>query len=501
MTIPPRVRVAAWWCTVLGVLLAVSGVADIAGGSTFWGVLAIASGAAFGWRARKLLALDNRARRRTLALLWVWAVPYVLIYAALLAAIIWQNVSALTVITVVVLALVALLIVGGPIAVLQYDRTVKESFASGFVGAHPPAELVGRIRVSSPALEKASSGPLLSVGGLRTHFFTSDGIIKAVDGVNFTVHQGQTLGLVGESGCGKSITSLSIMRLLAKPGRTVAGQILFKGTNLLTLSDEAMEDVRGNDISMIFQEPMTALNPVQQVGDQITDSIRRHLGVSDRVARARVVELFEKVRIPAAKQRVQDYPHQLSGGMRQRVMIAMALACNPKLLIADEPTTALDVTIQAQILALLNDLKKTENMGIIMITHDLGVIAEMADHVSVMYAGKIVEEAPVIDLFTKPQHPYTQGLLASMPSPDKIGQRLNAIKGVVPHPLNLPPGCSFAPRCPHKFEMCDTAFPALDPTDPTHRVACYLYTEGQDERRAEAYPAIAPTHPAVEEAG
>jgi oligopeptide/dipeptide ABC transporter ATP-binding protein len=340
---------------------------------------------------------------------------------------------------------------------------------------------------------------LLHVDNLRTHFFTNDGVVKAVDGISFTVQPGQTLGLVGESGCGKSMTSLSIMRLLSKPGRTVAGRITFMGRNLLELSEEEMEDVRGNDISMIFQEPMTALNPVFKVGDQITDSLTRHFGITDRQARVRVVELFEKVRIPSPKQRVQDYPHQLSGGMRQRVMIAMALACNPRLLIADEPTTALDVTIQAQILALLDELKRTENMGIIMITHDLGVIAEMADTVSVMYAGKIVESASVYDIFAQPKHPYTQGLLASMPSRDKIGKRLNAIQGVVPHPLNLPPGCSFAPRCPHRFEPCDTAFPALDTVGPDHLAACYLYTRKQDEVRGDGEVVIDPTSPLAEE--
>jgi peptide/nickel transport system ATP-binding protein len=235
------------------------------------------------------------------------------------------------------------------------------------------------------------------------------------------------------------------------------------------------------------------------VGDQIRDSLTRHFGISDRQARVRVVELFEKVRIPSPKQRVQDYPHQLSGGMRQRVMIAMALACNPRLLIADEPTTALDVTIQAQILALLDDLKTTENMGIIMITHDLGVIAETADNVCVMYAGKIVESASVYEVFARAKHPYTQGLLASMPSHEKIGKRLNAIHGVVPHPLNLPPGCSFAPRCPHRFDMCDTAFPALDTVAPDHLAACYLYTRKQDEVRGAAEITIDPTSPLAEE--
>ena len=342
---------------------------------------------------------------------------------------------------------------------------------------------------------------VLEVDNLRTHFFTNDGVVKAVDGVTFTVRAGETLGLVGESGCGKSITSLSIMRLLTRPGRTVAGQIRFKGTNLLELPEEEMRRLRGNDVAMIFQEPMTALNPVFRVGEQITEVLRQHLHMSNAQAHERTLELFEKVRIPAPERRVREYPHQLSGGMRQRVMIAMALACNPKLLIADEPTTALDVTIQAQILALIDDLKKSEDMAVIMITHDLGVIAEVADDVAVMYAGKIVETAPVNELFKKPQHPYTQGLLKSIPSPENLGERLDAITGVVPHPLNLPPGCSFAPRCPYKFEPCDEAFPALDPTGPDHRVACYLYTTNKDERRSEGYVEIDPTSPLAETTG
>jgi len=239
--------------------------------------------------------------------------------------------------------------------------------------------------------------------------------------------------------------------------------------------------VRGNDIAMIFQEPMTSLNPVFRVGDQIGEALQRHLGVSREEARDRVVELFITVGIPSPERRVREFPHQMSGGMRQRVMIAMALACKPKLLIADEPTTALDVTIQAQILELIKELKRTQNMAVIMITHDLGVIAEVAQNVAVMYAGKIVERAPVEDLFASPQHPYTQGLLASIPSPDKLGRRLDVISGVVPHPLNLPHGCTFAPRCPHRMDVCETAFPALDPTGPNHDVACYLYSERRDE--------------------
>ena len=340
---------------------------------------------------------------------------------------------------------------------------------------------------------------VLDIKGLRTHFFTNDGIVKAVDGIDLQVRAGETLGLVGESGCGKSITSLSIMRLLAKPGRTVAGRIDFAGHDLLDLSDKQMAELRGSEIAMIFQEPMTALNPVARVGDQIREVLRRHTLLEGDAARDRVVELFEKVRIPSPERRLREYPHQLSGGMRQRVMIAMALACNPKLLVADEPTTALDVTIQAQILALIEELKRTENMGVILITHDLGVIAEVADDVNVMYAGKIVETAPVDELFASPQHPYTKGLLKSIPSAGKIGQRLDAIAGVVPHPLNLPPGCTFAPRCPYKFEPCDVAFPSLDNTSPNHRTACYLYTEKRDERRSEGVPAIDPESPAAEQ--
>jgi oligopeptide/dipeptide ABC transporter ATP-binding protein len=330
------------------------------------------------------------------------------------------------------------------------------------------------------------TAPLLSVEGLRTSFFTNDGVVRAVDGVSFSVRQGQTLGLVGESGCGKSITALSIMRLLSRPGRTVAGRVLLEGRNLLELPEEEMEDVRGNDVAMIFQEPMTSLNPVFRVGDQITEAIERHLGMTRDEARDRVVELFGTVGIPSPERRIREYPHQLSGGMRQRVMIAMALACRPRLLIADEPTTALDVTIQAEILELIKELKRTQNMAVIMITHDLGVIAEVAQDVAVMYAGKIVERAPVEQLFADALHPYTRGLLASIPSPDKLGRRLDVIRGVVPHPLNLPPGCTFAPRCPNRFEPCDTAFPALEPTAPGGAVACYLHTSRREEVRSTA---------------
>jgi oligopeptide/dipeptide ABC transporter ATP-binding protein len=340
--------------------------------------------------------------------------------------------------------------------------------------------------------------PLLRIEGLRTHFFTNDGVVRAVDGVDLEVRQGETLGLVGESGCGKSITALTVMRLLSRPGRAVAGRVMFNGRNLLELSDEEMEDVRGNDIAMIFQEPMTSLNPVFRVGDQIGEALERHLGISREEAHDRVVELFGTVGIPSPQQRVREFPHQMSGGMRQRVMIAMALACRPKLLIADEPTTALDVTIQAQILELIKELKRTQNMAVIMITHDLGVIAEVAQNVAVMYAGKIVERAPVEELFASPLHPYTQGLLGSIPSPDKLGRRLDVIRGVVPHPLNLPPGCTFAPRCPHRMEVCDTAFPVLDPTGPNHDVACYLHTDRKGEVRVEETLEIDPHSPLAE---
>ncbi|MGI8848272.1 MAG: ABC transporter ATP-binding protein [Candidatus Dormibacteria bacterium] len=342
---------------------------------------------------------------------------------------------------------------------------------------------------------------VLEVSGLRSHFFTNDGIVKAVDGVDFRVRAGETLGIVGESGCGKSQTSLSIMRLLTRPGRTVAGRINFRGHNLLELTDRQMFELRGSEIAMIFQEPMTALNPVFRVGDQITEVLRQHTSLRGDASRKRVIELFDKVRIPSPAQRIREYPHQLSGGMRQRVMIAMALACNPRLLIADEPTTALDVTIQAQILALIEDLKRTENMAVVLITHDLGVIAEAADDVTVMYAGKVVESAPVKELFASPEHPYTQGLLRSIPTPERLGTRLDAIAGVVPHPLNLPPGCSFAPRCSKKFEPCDSAFPLLDHTSPSHRVACYLYTDEQSERRSDGGPEIDPSSPLAEEVG
>jgi len=329
---------------------------------------------------------------------------------------------------------------------------------------------------------------LLRIDGLKTYFRTSDGIIRAVDRISFSVKRGSTLGVVGESGCGKTVTALSIMRLLPRTGRVICGRILFEGRDLVEASEEEMQEVRGNDISMIFQEPMTSLNPVFTVGDQVGEAIRQHFRISGREVEDRVVEMFKLVGIPAAEQRVHDYPHQMSGGMRQRVMIAMALSCNPKLLIADEPTTALDVTIQAQILELMRELKEKQHMSIILITHDLGVIAEMAEEVVVMYAGKVVERGSAEEIFTKPLHPYTQGLLASIPSLGARGKRLNIIKGTVPHPLNLPPGCLFAPRCPHAFDRCLTAFPARMAQGDGHDVACYLYGD-QAEPGTEARPA------------
>ncbi|GAC1658187.1 MAG: ABC transporter ATP-binding protein [Candidatus Dormibacteraceae bacterium] len=316
---------------------------------------------------------------------------------------------------------------------------------------------------------------VLRVEGLKTHFKTQDGSVRAVDGIDFHVNQSRTLGIVGESGCGKSVTSLSIMRLLPRNGRSVAGSIKLEGRDLLKLPEDEMRTIRGNDISMIFQEPMTSLNPVFTCGEQVGEAIRQHKKVGDKEAKERVIDLFKLVGIPAAERRVTDYPHELSGGMRQRVMIAMALSCDPKLLIADEPTTALDVTIQAQILELLKGIQEQKKMAVMLITHDLGVIADMAQEVVVMYAGKVVERGTVDQIFANPRHPYTQGLLASIPGSGTKGKRLNVIKGTVPHPFNLPPGCTFAPRCPHAFEKCPTAFPALMDQGDGHKAACFLY--------------------------
>src|SRR5438876_4310337 len=317
---------------------------------------------------------------------------------------------------------------------------------------------------------------LLSVRNLKTYFYTDEGVVKAVDGLSYELRKGQTLGIVGESGSGKSVHALSVMRLIPQPpGKIVDGQILFDGTNLLKLPEDEMRKVRGNRIAMIFQEPMTSLNPVLTIGEQIAEAVMLHQGLAKKDAWDRAVEMLEKVKIPLARERVRDYPHQMSGGMRQRVMIAMALACNPAVLIADEPTTALDVTIQAQILELMRELQRRNRMAIILITHDLGVVAEMADEVAVMYAGKVVEHGSADQVFDTPRHPYTQGLLASIPSLAARGRPLTAITGTVPHPLNLPPGCTFAPRCPRAFERCPTAFPARMDQGGGHEVACYLY--------------------------
>jgi oligopeptide/dipeptide ABC transporter ATP-binding protein len=322
-------------------------------------------------------------------------------------------------------------------------------------------------------MENADGDVLLDVRDLRTHFFTDDGVVRAVDGVSFRVRRGKTLGVVGESGCGKSVTALSVMRLIPPPGRHVGGRILFEGRDLAILPEPEMRAVRGRDIAMIFQEPMTSLNPVFTVGYQIMEAIRTHLPVSRAEARRRAVELLEKVKIPAAARRVDDYPHQMSGGMRQRVMIAMALACTPRLLIADEPTTALDVTIQAQILDLLRELQQEFRMSVLIITHDLGVVAEVADEVAVMYASKIVEYAPARELFREPLHPYTAGLLRSIPRLDtpKAG-KLAVIPGTVPNPLRFPPGCAFHPRCPLAVDRCRAVEPRLRELRPGHWVAC-----------------------------
>jgi peptide/nickel transport system ATP-binding protein/oligopeptide transport system ATP-binding protein len=318
-----------------------------------------------------------------------------------------------------------------------------------------------------------SEEPLLRVENLRTVFRSSGGDVAAVDGVSLDVPRGRTLGIVGESGCGKSVLSLSIMRLLAHPGRIAGGRVLLEGRDLASLSSAAMRDVRGRDIAMIFQEPMTSLNPVHSVGFQITEAIRAHEPTASAAElRERGIAALKRVRIPSPERRFDEYPHQLSGGMRQRVMIAMALSCAPRLLIADEPTTALDVTVQAQILDLLRDLQAETGMAIILITHDLGVVAEMADEVAVMYAGRVVERAAARDIFEDPHHPYTLGLLGSIPRLDEERERLLAITGAVPPPFALPKGCRFHPRCPFAEEACRAEVPALREVIAGHQVAC-----------------------------
>jgi peptide/nickel transport system ATP-binding protein len=321
------------------------------------------------------------------------------------------------------------------------------------------------------------SEPLLRVDNLQTHFFADSGVVRAVDGVSFEVHEGQTLAVVGESGSGKTVTALSILRLVAQPpGRIVGGQVLFRGRNLLDASAREMRAIRGREISMIFQEPMTSLNPVFTCGEQIIETVMLHERVNRKAARARAVEMLELVGISSPAQRVDDYPHQLSGGMRQRVMIAMALACRPAVLIADEPTTALDVTIQAQILELLRRLQQELGMAVILITHDLGVVAETADHVAVMYAGRVVEYCDVRSAFRKPLHPYTAGLQASLPKLTTTQDRLRVIPGTVPNPARFPVGCRFHPRCPVAQNRCLTE-PDLVAVEGHHLSRCLRATE------------------------
>jgi len=323
--------------------------------------------------------------------------------------------------------------------------------------------------------------PLLEVKGLKTQFFTQDGVVKAVDGVSFYVNEGETLGIVGESGCGKSVSVLSVMRLIPQPpGKIVDGEVLFDGRDLLKVSDDEIRKVRGNKIAMIFQDPMTSLNPVLTIGRQIGEALELHMGMNKKESRKRSAELLDTVGIAEAGDRLDDYPHQFSGGMRQRAMIAMALACNPRLLIADEPTTALDVTIQAQIVELVKRLRDEIGMAIIWITHDLGVIAGLADRMQVMYAGHVVEEAPVKELYADPRHPYTLGLLGSLPRLDELRRdKLKSIEGLPPDLIDLPSGCPFQPRCVYAVEKCGRERPELGPVGPRHLIACWVdVTEG-----------------------
>ncbi len=339
---------------------------------------------------------------------------------------------------------------------------------------------------SQPASPRtgAAGQPLLEVRDLKTYFFTDRGAAKAVDGVSLTIPSGSTLGLVGESGCGKSVTALSILRLIASPpGRVVGGEILLHGRNLLALSDEEIRQVRGNEISMIFQEPMTSLNPVFTLGDQVMEALLVHHKVSQAEARERAVDMLRRVKIPYAETILDQYPHQISGGMRQRVMIAMALVCRPKLLIADEPTTALDVTIQAQILELLRELQQEFGMSILMITHDLGIVSDLADAVAVMYAGRVVEYAPTLELFGAPKHPYTLGLFHSRPRLGQKKARLDVIPGSVPSPLHFPQGCRFHPRCGFVVEDCRNTDVTLEPVAAGHTSRCLRVQRGEIELR------------------
>ncbi|HKV46434.1 MAG TPA: ABC transporter ATP-binding protein [bacterium] len=329
--------------------------------------------------------------------------------------------------------------------------------------------------------------PLLSVRNLKTYFYTDEGVVRAVDGLSYDLQRGETLGIVGESGCGKSVHALSVMRLIpTPPGKIVDGQIFFEGRDLLKLSDEEMRKIRGNRIAMVFQEPMTSLNPVLTIGEQIAEAVMLHQRLDKRAAWDRAAEMLDRVKIPLARQRVKDYPHQFSGGMRQRVMIAMALSCNPSVLLADEPTTALDVTIQAQIIELMRELQHDFGTSIIMITHNLGVVAEMCDNVVVMYAGRPVEHTDIKRTFKEPKHPYTWGLLHSVPKLYVRQERLVPIEGQPPSLIDLPPGCSFAPRCPFAMEVCVQVDPPDLTVSPGHTAKCWLYSDKATEKEKEA---------------
>ena len=367
----------------------------------------------------------------------------------------------------------------------------------------------------SPGASARPAEYLLEVRDLRTYFKVMDGIVRAVDGVSFAIKPGQTLGVVGESGCGKSVTALSIMRLHDTPptwipteknqadipadvkellGDAPPSEILFEGRDLLGMSNDEMRSVRGNDIAMIFQEPMTSLNPVFTVGDQISEAVIQHQKLPKKEAWDKAIEAIRAVGINNPERRVKQYPHEMSGGMRQRVMIAMALSCDPKLLIADEPTTALDVTIQAQILELIREVQDRTGAALMLITHDLGVVAETVHDIVVMYAGRVVEQGPANEVLLAPKHPYTEGLLTSIPSRGMRGQRLNVIKGTVPNPFNMPKGCNFAPRCPYAFAPCATNDPRIEEADPPD-VACWLYTAAPG---SETPPRFRPRHPELQ---
>ncbi|MFH0913764.1 MAG: ABC transporter ATP-binding protein [Chloroflexota bacterium] len=317
-------------------------------------------------------------------------------------------------------------------------------------------------------------GVLLQVQGLHTYFYTPEGVYKAVDDLSYEVREGETVALVGESGCGKSVSALSILRLVSYPGRIVGGEILFRGDDLLRVSEERMRSIRGKDIAMVFQEPMTSLNPVMSIGEQIAEALRVHLKMDRQAAHRRTVELLQSVGIPDAERRYRDYPHQFSGGMRQRVMIAMALSCGPRILVADEPTTALDVTIQAQLLDLMTSLAKKLDTALVLITHNLGIVARYADRVNVMYAGRVVESGSADRLYARPRHPYTMGLLGSVPRIDRgRAQPLTPIKGLPPDPKNKPPGCYFQPRCPYAFSPCAQKYPPFEAVDEEYYAACF----------------------------